>query len=98
MGNVIRRPIFSHVKPYIDKLINYRNHALFPGQELDKSIDTSSSNLYMRKLRDNIDIPEWRTHDFRRSLVTTLSSEGIIPHVTEKMVGHVLGRVDGCVY
>ncbi|CDH18332.1 Integrase (fragment) [Xenorhabdus bovienii str. kraussei Quebec] len=47
----------------------------------------------MKKLRESIDIPEWRTHDFRRSLVTNLSSEGIAPHVTEKMLGHELGGV-----
>lgn len=93
MGNVIRRPIFSHVQPYIERLMNIGNHVLFPGMELDKPIDRSSSNLYMAKLREGIDIPEWRTHDFRRSLVTNLSSEGVPPHVTEKMLGHELGGV-----
>lgn len=93
MGNVIRRPIFSHVQPYIERLINNGNHVLFPGMELDKPIDRSSSNLYMAKLREGIDLPEWRTHDFRRSLVTNLSSEGAPPHVTEKMLGHELGGV-----
>ncbi|WP_176397651.1 tyrosine-type recombinase/integrase, partial [Klebsiella pneumoniae] len=58
-----------------------------------KPIDRSSANLYMKKLRDKIDIPEWRTHDFRRSLVTNLSGEGVMPHVTEKMLGHELGGV-----
>ncbi len=47
----------------------------------------------MNKLRKSIDIPEWRTHDFRRSIVTNLSSEGVMPHVTEKMLGHELGGV-----
>ncbi|HAY4576705.1 TPA: site-specific integrase [Escherichia coli] len=93
MGNVIRRPIFDQVKPYIERLLNAGHTVLFPGQELDKAIDRSSSNLYMKKLRDKIDIPEWRTHDFRRSLVTNLSAEGIMPHVTEKMLGHELGGV-----
>ncbi|MDE9436421.1 site-specific integrase [Xenorhabdus bovienii] len=93
MGNVIRRPIFEQVTPYIERLLNIGNDILFPGQELDKSIDRSSANLYMKKLRESIDIPEWRTHDFRRSLVTNLSSEGIAPHVTEKMLGHELGGV-----
>lgn len=93
MGNVIRRPIFSHVQPYIERLMSNGNNVLFPGMELDKPIDRSSSNLYMAKLREGIDIPEWRTHDFRRSLVTNLSSEGVPPHVTEKMLGHELGGV-----
>lgn len=93
MGNVIRRPIFSHVEPYIEKLLNMGNEVLFPGQEMNKAIDLSSSNMFMRKLRGKIDVPEWRTHDFRRSIVTNLSSEGVMPHVTEKMLGHELGGV-----
>lgn len=93
MGNVIRRPVFDQVKPFVERLLNAGNDVLFPGQELDKPIDRSSANLYMKKLRDKIDIPEWRTHDFRRSLVTNLSGEGVMPHVTEKMLGHELGGV-----
>ncbi|ENT9569115.1 tyrosine-type recombinase/integrase [Salmonella enterica] len=93
MGNVIRRPVFDQVKPYVERLLNAGNDVLFPGQELHKEIDRSSANLYMKKLRGKIDIPEWRTHDFRRSLVTNLSGEGIMPHVTEKMLGHELGGV-----
>ncbi|HFZ9108607.1 TPA: tyrosine-type recombinase/integrase [Salmonella enterica subsp. diarizonae serovar 50:k:z35] len=91
MGNIIRRPIFDQIKPYVERLLNTGNKILFPGQELDKAIDRSSANLYMKKLRGKIDIPDWRTHDFRRSLVTNLSGEGIMPHVTEKMLGHELG-------
>ncbi|MCD2528742.1 site-specific integrase [Providencia huaxiensis] len=93
MGNVIRRPIFKQVEPYIERLLNNGNEVLFTGQEIDKAIDRSSANLFMRKLRESIDIPEWRTHDFRRSIVTNLSSEGVMPHVTEKMLGHELGGV-----
>lgn len=93
MGNVIRRPVFEQVKPYVERLLSMGNSVLFPGQELDKPIDRSSANLYMKKLRGKIDIPEWRTHDFRRSLVTNLSGEGVMPHVTEKMLGHELGGV-----
>lgn len=93
MGNVIRRPIFEQMRPYVERLLSMKNPVMFPGQELDKAIDRSSSNLYMKKLRQKIDIPEWRTHDFRRSLVTNLSGEGVMPHVTEKMLGHELGGV-----
>lgn len=90
MGNVIRRPIFEHVKPYVERFLNSGNAVLFSGQSLDNPIDISSANLYMRKLREKIDIPEWRTHDFRRSLATNLSGEGVMPHVIEKMLGHEL--------
>ena len=91
MGNIIRRPIFDQAKPFIEKLLNAGNDVLFPGQAMDKAIDRSSANLYIKILREKVDIPEWRTHDFRRSLVTNLSGEGIMPHVTEKMLGHERG-------
>jgi len=93
MGNLIRRPIFDQIKPYVERLLNTGNDVLFPGQSVDKAIDRSSCNLYMKKLREKIDIPDWHTHDFRRSLVTNLSAEGVMPHVTEKMLGHELGGV-----
>ncbi len=93
MGNIIRRPIFEQIKPYIERLLNSGNSILFPGQELDKAIDRSSSNAYMKKLRTVIDIPEWHTNDFRRSLVTNLSGEGVMPHVTKKMLGYELAGV-----
>ncbi len=35
-------------------------------------------------------IPTWRTHDFRRSISTTCSELGTMPHVTGKMLGHKL--------
>lgn len=93
MGNSIKRPIFKHVQPYIERLVSAGNTVIFPGMHLDRSIDRSSCNLYMAKLRKKLLIPEWRTHDFRRSLVTNLSSEGVPIHVTEKMLGHELGGV-----
>lgn len=91
MGNVIRRPVFDRAKPYVDRLLNAGNDVLFLCQELDKPIDRSSANLYMKKLRDKIDIPEWRTHDFRRSLVTNLSGEGLCPMLPKRCWGMNLG-------
>ncbi|MDA6766638.1 hypothetical protein ACQ9AQ_18950, partial [Escherichia coli] len=35
----------------------------------------------------------WRTHDFRRTLVTRLSEMNVEPHVTERMLGHELGGI-----
>lgn len=43
MGNVIRRPIFEQIKPYVERLITMQNPVMFPGQDLDKAIDRSSS-------------------------------------------------------
>jgi integrase len=35
----------------------------------------------------------WKVHDFRRSISTILSQEGVDLHVTEKMLGHSLGGI-----
>lgn len=93
MGNVIRRPIFKQMEPFVERLLNAGNDVLFPGKFLDRALDASTANLYIRNLKKGIDIPHWTTHDFRRSLVTNLSGEGVAPHVTEKMLGHELTGV-----
>ncbi len=93
MGNLIRRPIFKQMEPFVERLLNAGNDVLFPGKFLDRPLDASTANLYIRNLKKEIDIPHWTTHDFRRSLVTNLSGEGVAPHVTEKMLGHELTGV-----
>ncbi|OJN88540.1 hypothetical protein BK308_26610 [Escherichia coli] len=40
-----------------------------------------------------MDLGYWRTHDFRRTLVTRLSEMNVEPHVTERMLGHELGGI-----
>lgn len=90
MGNTIRRPIPKHIKPMLERLMNIYDEYLFPGASLHKPICISAANRYIRRLRDNLNLPHWRTHDFRRSISTTCSELGTMPHVTEKMLGHEL--------
>lgn len=93
MGNVIRRPIFEQIKPMVEKLQTLFNDKMFPSTSLNKPMTISAANRYVRRLREKLDMPEWSSHDFRRALSTRLSEEGIMPHVTEKMLGHELGGV-----
>ncbi|RKS87282.1 integrase [Orbus hercynius] len=93
MGNVIRRPIFEQVKQMVERLQDLFNDKMFPGTHLNEPMTISAANRYVRRLRSNLDMPEWSAHDFRRALSTRLSEEGIMPHVTEKMLGHELGGV-----
>ncbi|MDN3699163.1 site-specific integrase [Vibrio cortegadensis] len=90
MGNTIRRPIPKHIKPMLERLMNIYDDYLFPGASLHKPITISGANRYIRRLRDSMDLPHWRTHDFRRSISTLCSEQGTMPHVTEKMLGHEL--------
>ncbi|WVD70495.1 site-specific integrase [Orbus wheelerorum] len=93
MGNVIRRPISEQVKPMIERLQHLFDDKMFPAANLHKPMTISAANRYVRRLRDSLDMPEWSAHDFRRALSTRLSEDGIMPHVTEKMLGDELGGV-----
>lgn len=93
MGNVIRRPIFEQIKPMVERLQALFNDKMFSGVDLNRAVTISASNRYVRRLKGGLGIPEWSSHDFRSSLVTRLSEEGVMPHVTEKMLGHELGGV-----
>lgn len=64
MGNVIRRPIFKQMEPFVERLLNAGNDVLFPGKFLDRALDSSTASLYIRNLKKGIDIPHWTTHDF----------------------------------
>lgn len=66
---------------------------LFPGADTRHPITISAANRYIIRIRESLDIGYWRAHDFRRTLVTRLSEEGVAPHVTERMLGHELGGV-----
>ncbi|PWI34881.1 integrase [Vibrio albus] len=90
MGNTIKRPIPKHVKPILERLMNIYDGYLFPGASLSKPITISAANRYIRRLRETMRLPHWRTHDFRRSISTICSEQGALPHVTEKMLGHEL--------
>lgn len=93
MGNIIRRPIFPKIEPLLEKALTTYKGILFPGDALDKPISISAANRYIGRIRDEMDIGYWRAHDFRRTLVTRLSEQGVAPHVTEKMLGHDLGGI-----
>ena len=92
-GKVIRRPIFSQAKPLIERLLEAYEEVLFPGTNLDIPLTICSANRFIQRIRKSLDLETWRTHDFRRTVVTRLSEEGVAPHITERMMGHELGGV-----
>lgn len=91
--NVIRRPIFDQIKPMLEKVMEAYDDVLFPGQRLSEPVTISAANRFALRIREGMDIGYWRAHDFRRSLATRLSEEGVAPHVIEKMLGHELGGI-----
>ncbi|PNH99570.1 tyrosine-type recombinase/integrase [Vibrio diazotrophicus] len=93
MNNTIRRPIPKHIKPMLERLMNIYDDFLFPGANLKIPLCISAANKYIRRIRETLTLPHWRTHDFRRSISTICSELGTAPHVVEKMLGHDLGGV-----
>lgn len=46
-----------------------------------------------KQLRGDMDIEHWAIHDLRRTAKTKMSELGVLPHVSEKVLGHKLGGV-----
>ncbi|HFT7668117.1 TPA: tyrosine-type recombinase/integrase [Serratia marcescens] len=92
-GKEIRRPIFKLIEPLLEKAMLTYDKVLFPGNLITEPLTISAANRYIKRIREGLDIGYWRAHDFRRTLVTRLSEEGVAPHITERMLGHELGGV-----
>ena len=91
-GRPIRRPITSIGEELFKRGIMTSNSKiyLFPGQIEDTPVELHSCNRLISRLRAKIEIPHWRIHDARRTLSTRLSEVGVMPHITEVMLGHTL--------
>ncbi len=91
----IRRPISPALLDILQQQWRlYRSQWCFPApNDYSMPLGVASVNKFTRYVRARVDIPHWRLHDFRRTLSTRLSEYGVLPHVTEKMLGHVLGGV-----
>ncbi len=94
-GKPIRRPITSIGKELFDKglMLTRSGDYLFEGANKGKPIDVHSCNRLLGRLRLQLEIPYFRIHDARRTLSTRLSEMGVLPHVTETMLGHTLSGI-----
>lgn len=92
-NKIIRRPIFSQVLPLFEKAKLTYGNVLFPGQKLNAPMTIAAANRYIGRIRNVVNAGVWTAHDFRRTLATRLSEEGVAPHVIEKMLGHELGGI-----
>ncbi len=66
---------------------------LIPGQSPKKPLTSHAQNRFVQRLNDRMKLEHFVPHDFRRTLVTRLSENEVMPHVTEKMLGHELGGI-----
>ncbi|EDI1752616.1 integrase [Salmonella enterica] len=92
-NRIIRRPIFDAADQLLKKAEMTYGNILFPGPDLKKSMTIAGANRFLGRIESSLGIGEFSAHDFRRTLATRLSEEGIAPHVIEKMLGHELGGV-----
>jgi integrase len=60
----------------------------------DGPLGLSSLGQAARRLRAQMEIPEWRVHDFRRTVRTHLSDMGVTWHICELCLNHSLGRIE----
>lgn len=90
---IIRRPIFDAADTLLKKAEMTYGEVLFPGEDLKTPITISGANKFLRRIRGSLGIGDFSSHDFRRTMATRLSEEGVAPHVIEKMLGHELGGV-----
>ncbi|MHB9322949.1 tyrosine-type recombinase/integrase [Phytobacter diazotrophicus] len=92
-NKIIRRPIFEAADSLLRKAEMTYGNVLFPGLDLKKSMTIAGANRFLGRIESSLGIGEFSAHDFRRTLATRLSEEGVAPHVIEKMLGHELGGV-----
>jgi integrase len=72
-------------QPHLGRLVFSRNGVTPIG-------DFSSQK---RKLDDLCNVPHWRLHDLRRTMVSGMASLGMAPHVADKILNHAAGTISG---
>ncbi|WP_438863802.1 tyrosine-type recombinase/integrase [Neptunicella sp.] len=98
-GKIIRRAISDDVVSIINSLalIYGGDGFLIPGAHRGTAMTIHSVNRFVQrvwgKLHSANNMVRFTPHDFRRTLSTRLSEKGVLPHVTEKMLGHELQGV-----
>lgn len=97
-------PFPVHISPWVKELLQMlreqsESRFLIPGRgataENDFHAERTVFSTVARLNSDEIGIPKFNIHDFRSTLATRLSEEGIAPHVIELILGHQLGGVAG---
>jgi len=98
-GKEISRPISTKMNLILDQLglIYGRTGFLIPGRAPNTAMTTHSINRYCARiwavLFDKHNIAKFTPHDSRRTISTRLSEKEVMPHVTEKMLGHAMQGV-----
>ena len=97
-------PFHVHLSPWVKELLEQlrklsESRYLIPSVKAtaddDRPAERTVFSSAIRMKIDDIGIPKFNVHDFRSTLATRLSKEGIAPHVVELILAHQLGGVAG---
>lgn len=95
-GKIIRRAIPNMAVQLIRELDEVYGHDgyLIPGAHRGTAITSHSVARFCKRIWGKLHIScgmnSFVPHDFRRTLSTRVSEKGVLPHVSEKMLGHEL--------
>lgn len=64
-------------------------------EKLDEIAGRLGAEAAARDGREFAPMPGWRVHDFRRTAVTWMASNGVAPHVADRILNHVRGTISG---
>lgn len=99
INKAIRRPIPDLARRIISELDETYgpDGFLIPGSHRGTFMTTHSLNRFTTRMWGRLHtaykIEKFTPHDYRRTIATRLSEREVLPHVTEKMLGHELGGV-----
>ena len=89
----IRRPLNQKAIDLIkqlDFIYGENREYLIEGLNPKAPITCHAINRFVQRLNDRLKLEPFVPHDFRRTITTRLSENKVMPHVTEKMLGHEL--------
>ena len=92
----IRRPLNQksiNLIKQLDSIYGEKREFLIEGLSPKAPITSHAINRFVQRLNDRLKLESFVPHDFRRTITTRLSENKVMPHVTEKMLGHELGGV-----
>ena len=95
-GKAIRRPLSDksvQIIESLDFIYGKQRKNLIEGVARGSCLTPHAVNRYVRRLNDQLRYEHFVPHDFRRTISTRLSEMEVMPHVTEKMLGHELGGI-----
>jgi integrase len=73
------------------------NPHVFPGRGGNgfKNFSNVKKQLDTAIAKRRSPLPDWRFHDFRRTVVTSLAAMGFAPHVCDRLLNHITGSIQG---